>query len=62
MPRSGKSKDSDKHGRKADHLTEGYEQRHIPYKEAARRNWAIINKNEGDDGDGKKSSGGSGHG
>ncbi|MET3596236.1 MULTISPECIES: plasmid stabilization protein [Mesorhizobium] len=58
MPRGDKSKYTDKQERKADHIAEGYEKRGISEKEAERRAWATVNK---DDGGGKKE-GGSGSG
>jgi plasmid stabilization system protein ParE len=58
MPRGDKSKYTDKQDRKADHIAEGYEKRGVPEKEAERRAWATVNK---DDGGGKKL-GGSGRG
>lgn len=58
MPRGDKSKYTDKQERKADHIAESYEERGVSEKEAERRAWATVNK---DDGGGKKS-GGSGHG
>jgi plasmid stabilization system protein ParE len=58
MPRGDKSKYTDKQERKADHIAEGYEKRGVPEKEAERRAWATVNK---DDGGGKKP-GGSGRG
>jgi plasmid stabilization system protein ParE len=58
MPRGDKSKYTDKQERKADHIAEGYEERGVPEKEAERRAWATVNK---DDGGGKKP-GGSGRG
>ena len=58
MPRGDKSKYTDKQERKADHIAEGYEARGVPEKEAERRAWATVNK---DDGGGKKP-GGSGRG
>jgi plasmid stabilization system protein ParE len=58
MPRGDKSKYTDKQDRKADHIAEGYEKRGVPEKEAERRAWATVNK---DDGGGKKT-GGSGRG
>jgi plasmid stabilization system protein ParE len=53
-----KSKYTGKQERKADHIAEGYKKRGVSGKEAERRAWATVNK---DDGGGKKS-GGSGHG
>jgi plasmid stabilization system protein ParE len=58
MPRGDKSKYTDKQERKADHIAESYEERGVPEKEAERRAWATVNK---DDGGGKKP-GGSGLG
>lgn len=58
MPRGDKSKYTGKQERKADHIAEGYEKRGVPEKEAERRAWATVNK---DDGGGKKA-GGSGRG
>jgi len=58
MPRGDKSKYTDKQERKADHIAEGYEKRGVPEKEAERRAWATVNK---DDGGGNKP-GGSGRG
>lgn len=58
MPRGDKSKYTDKQERKADHIAEGYEKKGVSAKEAERRAWATVNK---DDGGGKKP-GGSGRG
>jgi plasmid stabilization system protein ParE len=58
MPRGDKSKYTDKQERKADHIAESYEEHGVPEKEAERRAWATVNK---DDGGGKKE-GGSGRG
>jgi hypothetical protein len=58
MPRGDKSKYTDKHDRKAEHIAEGHEKRGVSEKEAERRAWATVNK---DDGGGKKP-GGSGRG
>lgn len=58
MPRGDKTKYTDKQERKADHIAEGYENRGVSEKEAERRAWATVNK---DDGGGKKP-GGSGRG
>jgi len=57
MPRGDKSAYTDKQGRKADHIAEGYEKRGVSDKEAERRAWATVNK---DDGGGKKSGSGRG--
>ena len=58
MPRGDKSKYTDKQERQADHIAESNEHRGVPEKEAERRAWATVNK---DDGGGKKA-GGSGRG
>lgn len=58
MPRGEKSKYTDKQERKADHIAEGYKERGVSSKEAERRAWATVNK---DDGGGKRP-GGSGRG
>jgi plasmid stabilization system protein ParE len=58
MPRGEKSKYTTKQERKADHIAEGYEKRGVKKKEAERRAWATVNK---DDGGGKRP-GGSGRG
>ncbi|MGH6849295.1 MAG: plasmid stabilization protein [Methylocella sp.] len=57
MPRGDKSKYTDKQERKADHIAEGYENRGVPEKEAERRAWATVNK---DDGGGMRSGSGRG--
>jgi plasmid stabilization system protein ParE len=58
MPRDDKSKYTEKQERKADHIAESYESRGVPEKEAERRAWATVNKDEG----GGKLTGGSGRG
>ena len=58
MPGSEKSKYTGKQERKADHIAESYEKKGVSDKEAERRAWATVNK---DDGGGKKP-GGSGRG
>jgi plasmid stabilization system protein ParE len=58
MPQGDKSKYTVKQERKADHIAKGYEKRGVKKKEAERRAWATVNK---DDGGGKKA-GGSGRG
>ena len=55
MPRGDKSKYTDKQERKADHIAEGYEKRGVSDKEAERRAWATVNK---EDGGGKQSGSG----
>jgi plasmid stabilization system protein ParE len=57
MPRGDKSAYTDKQERKADHIAESYEKRGVPDREAERRAWATVNK---DDGGGKKSGSGRG--
>ena len=47
MPRGDKSKYSDMQKRQAEHIEEGYEERGVPEKEAARRAWATVNKETG---------------
>jgi plasmid stabilization system protein ParE len=58
MPRGAKSKYTDKQERKADHIAEGYEKRGVGKKEAERRAWATVNKDDG----GGRTPGGSGRG
>jgi plasmid stabilization system protein ParE len=57
MPRGDKSSYTDKQKRKAEHIEEGYEDRGVSHKEAERRAWATVNK---DDGGGNKSGAGRG--
>jgi plasmid stabilization system protein ParE len=57
MPLGDKPAYTDKQERKADHIAEGYEARGVSDKEAERRAWATVNK---DDGGGKKSGSGRG--
>ena len=47
MPRGDKSKYTDKQERKADHIAESYEKQGVTEKEAERRAWATVNKNDG---------------
>ncbi len=58
MPRGAKSKYTNKQERKADHIAEGYEKRGVGEKEAERRAWATVNKDDA----GGKNPGGSGRG
>ncbi|WP_072395865.1 plasmid stabilization protein [Hyphomicrobium sp. CS1GBMeth3] len=58
MPRGEKSKYTAKQERKADHIAEGYEKRGVGKKEAERRAWATVNKDDA----GGKAPGGSGRG
>ncbi|MBB4040715.1 plasmid stabilization system protein ParE [Microvirga flocculans] len=57
MARGDKSAYTDKQKRKAEHIEESYENRGVSDKEAERRAWATVNKQ---DSGGKK--GGSGRG
>jgi len=57
MPRGDKSAYTSKQKRQARHIEEGYEDRGVPRKEAARRAWATVNKETGG---GKKSGSGRG--
>jgi plasmid stabilization system protein ParE len=59
MPRGDKSKYTEKQKRQAEHIEEGYENRGLPAKEAARRAWATVNAVSGG---GKKSGSGRGKG
>jgi plasmid stabilization system protein ParE len=52
MPRGDKSSYTGKQRRKAEHIEEGYKKRGVSTKEAERRAWATVNKQEGG---GKKS-------
>ena len=47
MPRGSKAKYTDKQDRKADHIAKGYEAAGVSHKEAERRAWATVNKEEG---------------
>lgn len=58
MPRGDKSKYTDKQERKADHIAESYREQGVSEKEAERRAWATVNKDDG----GGKAPGGSGRG
>ncbi len=55
MPRGDKDAYTDKQKRKAEHIEEGYEKRGVSSKEAEKRAWATVNKQ---DGGGKKSGSG----
>ena len=57
MPRGDKSAYTDRQKRKAEHIEEGYKKRGTSAKEAARRAWATVNKEEHG---GKKSGSGRG--
>jgi plasmid stabilization system protein ParE len=54
MPRGDKAKYTDKQERKAEHIEQSYENRGVSEKEAERRAWATVNK---DDGGGKRAGG-----
>lgn len=58
MPKKkdGTSKYTDKQERKAEHIEEGYKKEGVSAKEAERRAWATVNKQDG----GGKNPGGSG--
>ncbi len=47
MPRGEKSAYTDKQKRKAEHIEEGYEKRGVSEKEAEKRAWATVNKQDG---------------
>jgi plasmid stabilization system protein ParE len=55
MSQGDKSAYTGKQKRKAEHIEEGYEKRGVSEKEAERRAWATVNKQ---DGGGKKSGSG----
>jgi hypothetical protein len=57
MPRGDKSSYTSKQKRRAEHIEEGYENKGVGEKEAARRAWATVNKESGG---GKKSGSGRG--
>ena len=46
MPQGDKSSYTDKQKRKAEHIEEGYEHRGVSKKEAERRAWATVNKQD----------------
>lgn len=47
MPRGDKSAYTSKQRRKAEHIEEGYEERGVSKKEAQRRAWATVNRQDG---------------
>ena len=57
MAQGSKKAYTDKQKRKAQHIEEGYKERGISEKEAEKRAWATVNKQ---DGGGKKSGSGRG--
>jgi plasmid stabilization system protein ParE len=58
MPRGDKSAYAGKQQRKAEHIEEGYKKRGVSSREAERRAWATVNKQ---DGGGKRSGAGRKH-
>ena len=59
MPRGDKSSYTQKQKRQARHIEEGYEKRGVSKKEAERRAWATVNKQDKggkNDGSGRSSS------
>ena len=46
MPRGDKDAYTDKQKRKAEHIEEGYEKSGVSKKEAERRAWATVNKQD----------------
>ncbi|MGH7214065.1 MAG: plasmid stabilization protein [Tepidisphaeraceae bacterium] len=65
MPRGDKSSYSNRQKRKAEHIEQGYEKRGVGRKQAERRAWATVNKQEGGgkkSGSGRKPSSSSSHG
>lgn len=47
MPRGDKDKYTDKQIRKADHIEESYKEQGVSEKEAEKRAWATVNKQDG---------------
>jgi plasmid stabilization system protein ParE len=47
MPQGSKQKYTDKQERKAEHISEGYENKGVSKKEAESRAWATVNKQDG---------------
>ena len=47
MSRGDKDKYTDKQKRKAEHIKEGYEEKGVSEKEAEKRAWATVNKEDG---------------
>jgi plasmid stabilization system protein ParE len=47
MPRGDKSAYTGRQKRKAEHIEQGYKRRGVSGKEAERRAWATVNKQEG---------------
>ncbi|MDX5419195.1 MAG: hypothetical protein LPK09_08250 [Hymenobacteraceae bacterium] len=57
MPQGDKSSYTDKQKRQAEHIENSYEKKGVSHKEAEKRAWATVNKQ---DGGGKKSGSGRG--
>ena len=57
MPQGDKSAYTDKQKRQAEHIENSYEKKGVSHKEAEKRAWATVNKQ---DGGGKKSGSGRG--
>jgi len=47
MPRGDKSSYTEKQKRQAEHIEEGYEKKGVSEKEAEKRAWATVNKQDG---------------
>ncbi|MBA2648216.1 MAG: hypothetical protein H0U75_01235 [Legionella sp.] len=47
MTQGDKAKYTNKQKRKAEHIEEGYEKKGVPKKEAEKRAWATVNKQDG---------------
>jgi plasmid stabilization system protein ParE len=47
MPRGDKDAYTDKQKRKAEHIEDGYEKKGVSHKEAEKRAWATVNKQDG---------------
>lgn len=47
MPRGDKSKYSSKQKRQAEHIEDSYEKKGVSHKEAEKRAWATVNKQDG---------------
>jgi hypothetical protein len=46
MPRGDKSSYTSKQKRKAEHIEEGYQKKGVSHKEAEKRAWATVNKQD----------------
>jgi len=47
MPQGSKAAYTDKQKRKAEHIEDGYKKKGVSSKEASKRAWATVNKEEG---------------